>query len=500
MSARRAFWLVLLGFLLLHVVLAAALPLSGDEAYYWDCSRHLSWSYFDQPPLVIWAMVPFRAVLGETRLAVRLPAILASLLTGLLLLGLLRRFGGGHREATHAYVLLHAMPLFFLGAFYASTDVAMTTAYVGAAWAAVALAQGERRAWWGFGLAVGLGFLAKFPVVLVLPALLPALLRRDVRRQLATATPWLAALLAFALTLPVWIWGARHEWANLAFQLAGRHEAHRLTLKYLGEFVAANLALATPFLAVAMIVAWWRGWRRRDPAWTALLLAMASPLLVFGLVALRERVGAHWGGPALVLGAAAVVLTPFRARRVLEWAAGVTCLVLVTTVIVIALMPEPLMALQWSYAGRPGRISTSKLTALVGNREITRTVEARLEPGELVASESYSTVHLLAFLSGGDLPARLADVNHGKHGLASLYWYPPKELRGRDVLFVTERSGRVDEALAGLFASVEERPSIDIVRDGHVVRRVRVLQCRDLLRPVPAFTRLGGGAATAGGR
>ncbi len=500
MSARRTFWLVLLGFLLLHVVLAAVLPLSGDEAYYWDCSRHLSWSYFDQPPLVIWAMVPFRAVLGETRVAVRAPAILASLLTGLLLLGLLRRLGGGHREATHAYVLLHAMPLFFLGAFYASTDVAMTTAYVGAAWAAVALAQGERRAWWGFGLAVGLGFLAKFPVVLVLPALLPALLRRDVRRQLATATPWLAALLAGILTLPVWIWGARHDWANLTFQLAGRHEAHRLTLKYLGEFIGANLLLATPFLAAAMAYAWWRAVRRRDAAWTALLLAAASPLVAFGLVSLRERVGAHWGGPALVLGVAAVVMTRFRARRILEWAAGVTCLLLVGAVIVIALIPEPLMALQWSYSGRPGRISTSKLAALVGNREITRAVEARRSRGELVASESYSTVHLLAFLSKGELPTRLADINRGKHGLASLYWYPPEELRGRDFLFVTERSGRVDEALAGLFAEVEERAPIEIVRDGHVVRRVRVLACHDLLQPVPAFTRLGAGGARAGGR
>ena len=43
-------------------------PPSGDEAYYWDCSRHPDWSTFDQPSLVIWSMIPFRVVLGETRL------------------------------------------------------------------------------------------------------------------------------------------------------------------------------------------------------------------------------------------------------------------------------------------------------------------------------------------------------------------------------------------------------------------------------------------------
>ena len=61
----RLWWTVLVATTLLHVVLAAVLPLSGDEAYYWDCSRHLDWSYFDQPPLVIWSMIPFRAVLGD---------------------------------------------------------------------------------------------------------------------------------------------------------------------------------------------------------------------------------------------------------------------------------------------------------------------------------------------------------------------------------------------------------------------------------------------------
>ena len=59
----------------------------------------------------------------------------------------MRRLGGGPRQAARAYLLLHAMPMFLLGSFYASTDVAMTAAFLGATWAAVALAQGERRAW-----------------------------------------------------------------------------------------------------------------------------------------------------------------------------------------------------------------------------------------------------------------------------------------------------------------------------------------------------------------
>jgi len=489
MTARRWFWILLLGFLVVHAVLAATLPVSGDEAYYWDCSRHLDWSYFDQPPLVIWAMVPFRLLLGETALAVRGPAILASLLLGVFLLGLVKRLGGTEREAGWAYVVLHGMPLFFLGSFYASTDVVMTAAYLAATWAAVALAQGERRAWWGFGAAIGLGFLAKFPVVLVLPALLPVLAAREGRRQLRTPTPYLAGLAAGLLTAPVWIWAMAHHWDNIAFQLAGRHSVRTLGVKYLGEFIGANLLLATPFLAAALAVAWWKGWHRRDPAWTAALLAAASPLVVFGSVALRERVGAHWGGPGLVVGLALLAVTAFRGRRALVASGMVLGLLLSLAVVAVAAAPERLIGLRWSYRGSPKHISTAKLAAAIGNQEIVREVSSRRRPGELVASESYTTVHLLAFLSKGRLPTRLAHVRPGKHGLASLYWYPPGELRGRSFLFVTKRTD-VDAPLEGLFQNVEEENPIVIRRGGRIVRTVRLLRCENLLHPEGPFTRL----------
>src|SRR5690606_21299827 len=58
--------------------------------------------------------------------------------------------------------------------------------------------------------------------------------------------------------------------------------------------------------------------------------------------------------------------------------------------------------------------------SLVGSEEITAEIEKRVRPGELVATETYSNVHLYAFLSKGRLETRLAKVTGGKHGLASL--------------------------------------------------------------------------------
>ena len=486
-SDRWLFVAVVVTSVALHAWLAASLPLSGDEAYYWDCARHLDWSYFDQPGLVIWPIQLARAVLGDTTLAVRFPAVLASLLSALFLLPLVRRLGGGARHAAVAVVLLHAMPVYFFGVFYESTDAGMMAAWIGATWAAVALAQGEQRAWWGFGLALGLGFLAKFPIVLVLPALLPALSVREVRRQLTTPIPWLAAAMSFALTTPVWIWAARHDWDNIRFQLAGRHEAHHLTLRYLGEFIGANLALATPFLAVALAVAWWRGWQRRDPAWRVLLVAAASPLVVFGLVSLRERVGGHWGVPGLVVTMAALVLVEFRGRRTLIALGALLGLTLSLAVVVAALHPERLLGRQWHLAGRTIEVPQRPIAMAFGYPEVVAALEAQMAPGEWAACESYTTVHLLAFHSGGRLPVLLARLTGGRHGLAALYWHRPEALQGRDVLFVTEKDG-IEDQLVGLFQSIEEEVPIEVRVGGRVIRTFRVLRCRDLRHPEDVFT------------
>ncbi len=469
------------------------LPLAGDEMYYWECSRHPDWSYFDQPPLVIWAMIPFRALLGETALAVRGPALLASLLIGLFFLPIVRRLGGGPRQAAGVYLLLHATPAFFLGSFYASTDVAMVAAFVAGTWAAIALAQGEVRAWYGFALAIGLGFLAKFPAVLMLPALLPVLAARYNGRRLghlATPHPYLAGGLAALLTAPVWVWALQHDFDNIWFQLAKRHTEHRFTFLYVIEFMVSNLILFTPFLLVGIAIALGRRRRNADPAWRVVVMAALAPMAFFTLVALRTRVGAHWGAPGLIVGLVALAMTAFHRRRALFVLGGASGLLLITAALATVLNPGPLINLQWSYRGRPETFSTNTLARLVGNDAMVAEVQARLAPGELVASESYTTAHQLAFLSGGALETRLAHILNGRHGLASLYWYPPGELRGRDALFVTERP-QVEERLRTVFASVAEEPPLEISLDGRVVRRVHFFRCRNLLHPEAVFTRLG---------
>jgi len=489
-SWRSVFWISLGVWTVLHIVLAWMTPVSGDEAYYWDCARHLDWSSFDQPLLMIWSINPFRWVFGESALAVRAPAIMASCLLGVFLLGLLRRFGGNFREATLGYALLHAMPLFFLGSFYESTDIGMSAAYLAATWAAVSIAQGEEKGWWGFGLATGLGFLAKFPVVLVLPALVPVLSRRKARQDLKTPIPWMAALLSAALTTPVWIWAAQHDWANFRFQLEGRLHTSSIGLKHLGEFIGANFLLATLFIAIAMLISMLIFVKKRDPDRLSLAVAAVMPFIFFGLISLREGVGAHWGGPGLVLGAAVLVLTPFRGRKVLVGLGALMGLTLSIAAILIVSFPEKLMDFQWSYSGQPHRINTRQLGRLLGNEEMLRQIQARRRPGEPVFFTSYSDTHLFALLSEGKLPTRLANITGGSHGLASLYWYPEDALLGRDLTILSSKEKRARAWLEENCRELEIEKPVGFRREGELIRSLAVFRCQGLTKDGGLFGRL----------
>jgi hypothetical protein len=326
-------------------------------------------------------------------------------------------------------------------------------------------------------------------VVVVVAALAPALIRGGAGRDLRTPTPYLAAALSGVLTLPVWLWGAQHGWANFLFQLAGRHDSSGFTLRYLGELLAGVLVLLTPFLAVAAAVAWWLSRRERDAGWAAARVAAVTPLAFFGLVGLRTSVAPHWVAPGVMVAFVMLPFVAFRWRRGLQLAGVVVGVGLSLAVIAVVLAPESLLDVEWTHRGRTHRIPTDPVSDLMGNQEIADRVAAARSPGQLVGSQSYSEVHMIAFLTKGAVPTRLAHITGGSHGLASLYWHPSSDLEGRNVLFVTDRDDAA-ERLPQLFAAVEEQPPIDIVRAGRVVRTMRLFDCRNLLHPVPAFSRL----------
>src|SRR6202035_207385 len=86
--------------------------LSGDEAQYWDWSRHLDLSYYSKGPMVAYIIHASCAVMGNTMPAVRLPALILAVGTSICTYWLTRKLFGSDRLALGAFLLGAIVPMY----------------------------------------------------------------------------------------------------------------------------------------------------------------------------------------------------------------------------------------------------------------------------------------------------------------------------------------------------------------------------------------------------
>src|ERR1700693_6240395 len=106
-SARvtRLIWSAIALVTLLRAIAAFTLPLTGDEAYYWEWSRRLAFGYVDHPPAVAFTIAAF-AWLGHQAGFVRLGFVLCGVVASLGLAGATTELSGDRRAGAVAAIAL----------------------------------------------------------------------------------------------------------------------------------------------------------------------------------------------------------------------------------------------------------------------------------------------------------------------------------------------------------------------------------------------------------
>lgn len=288
-------WLIAaaLASLALRLWIAYALPITGDEAFFYWWGVFKDWGYYDHPPMVGWLIGLMRALLGDAPWAIRLPVVLLPLTLGGMLLWALKPLD--RERATWAVLLFWLAPINWLNTLI-TTDTPLIF------WSLLSVAlllRAEQRAQMDgragalyalSGVAIGCAFLSKyFSVVLGLAYLVYfALYRRE-------RWPALALLVLCALPGPLinlW-WNMGHGWPNIMFNAINRNQdavfAWSKPLTYLGMLAY----LLTPALL-------WLGWKHRaalaQAARQQRLVAtlVVVPLLFFTLLSFKKVVGLHW--------------------------------------------------------------------------------------------------------------------------------------------------------------------------------------------------------------
>ena len=474
----RAIALLITGFTLLRLVLAAAVPLLPQEAYYWSWSRHLDWSYFDHPPLATYSIALTTAVFGQTVFGIKLASVLWSLGWNLLWLRLILDMYGDRRLAFWSLAALNLTVMYEAFGVGPTPDAPLIFAWTGAIWAVWRVTQtGLARWWFAAGAFIGLSWLGKYSGVLLLPVVLLYLLTSPAQRHwLAKPQPWLAALLAVVIFLPVLWWNAQHDWVSLAFQSSRRvGEMGGFKPRYFAMLVATQFLLLTPYGFILAVGALWRGaregWRHRlGDRERLLLLSAAVPILLFTLISFRSIVKINWLAPAwwslVVLGVHHVLGLPDGVRRLVRGlASSVVLLVAAAAVVSIPNLPIAGDLNSWSgwdeAATRVDRIAA----------------QVRAEGGEaFVFSPNYKISSLLRYHLPRQ-PRTYAQDIYGRKSLQFDYFPLAGPMRGATGILVLSDQDQGDLDLAELKPWFDKVELVDVVETrafGKVTRRIEI--------------------------
>ena len=244
---------VLMAALAAAVAMLPALPV--DETRYltvaWEMRVTGNWSlptlnfepYSHKPPLLFWLINGSWSLLGLGVWQARLVGALATAAVLVLTHHLDRRLvRDGRRGPAASVLLLIGLPLFVTLGFSIMFDMLLTASVAGAMLALwTAGRTGARTAWIGYGACIGLGLLAKGPIVLVFT--LPAALLGRIWIEPSQRRAWFARLgLSLGLGLAMAL-----AWALRAAHLGGPDYAEMLLWKQSAGRIASSFAHARPF-------------------------------------------------------------------------------------------------------------------------------------------------------------------------------------------------------------------------------------------------------------
>jgi 4-amino-4-deoxy-L-arabinose transferase-like glycosyltransferase len=282
------------------LVAAATIPLTEDEAYYRLWAEHLSFGYFDHPPMVAWWIAAGRSLFGDTALGDRLAPTLATTLVSLFLVDTARLLGLSAKIGERAGIWYNAAFLIALGGAVVTPDAPATFFWAGTLWAIIKAWRSGVGAWWLLaGLAAGMATLSKYSGLFLGPGvLLWLLVSPKGRAELRRPWPWLALLVGAAVFSPNLIWNATHHWLSFSKQFSRIAPSH-FTPRHVLDFPATQFFLLNPLIAVFAVRGIMRvGWTApAERGLTLIPLGMAPFFLYLVIHSFHAGVQAHWPAP-----------------------------------------------------------------------------------------------------------------------------------------------------------------------------------------------------------
>ena len=460
-------------------VLRGPLPLSPDETYFWDWSRHPAWCYYDMGPMIAWIISLSTRLLGDTEIGVRIGAIVLSGVTSALFYSLSLDILDDVPMSLATVLLWNLIPIGAAGSlintYYCPQVLFWTLSLIVLR---KAIATGFWRWWIFLGTALGFGLLSHHTFIeLTGETALYLMLSPRGRPWLKRPQPYFALALAVVIFLPALLWNVHHEFATFR-HASGQLGTGSSVVRSLLDYVGGQAGVITPLAFLGVIAGLWRcgrlALRERDDR-AIFLLSTSAPLLLFiGSLAFARRTEANWPVSAYVSGFIAMAWmiqgwSPTAGRGFL----GAT-LAMALFASVIAHFPHALCGL---YDLPPSSDPTNRL---YGWRELGESVtRARVQaPNSFICALDYAMPGEMSFYTAGHPQGYCLPVSWRRNQYD--FWNIDKE-RGRDAIYAEMGDGEVQPEVRALFDSVTLADRIVVLKDcgaGLERKKFSVFVCR----------------------
>jgi len=231
------------------------LNLSGDEAQYWDWSRAFAFGYFSKPPLIAWIIGLTTSVCGDGEACVRVSAPLFHMGTSLILFQLAKRLFD-QTTALWTAITFCLLPGISFSSGIMTTDVPLLFFWSLSLWFLHIALERDRLAWdIALGVAIGLGFLAKYAMIYFLVGMVVMVLfARSAHLFVRTQKALVVLGIIAVFLLPNLLWNLQNDFSTVSHTAANanwNNSAFRLS--NVADFLGDQIALFGPFLFIAFL-------------------------------------------------------------------------------------------------------------------------------------------------------------------------------------------------------------------------------------------------------
>ena len=436
------FFLFIVTIFRIYYIVTGPIDLSPDEAHYWDWSRHLQLSYYSKGPAIAYIIKISTAILGNSVIGIRMPAIILSFLSSLILYKLSMEIGKKLSlslekisiAALFSAIQLQIIPLLSTYGVIMTTDALLIFFWSLALllfWKIISTynLKSDIKTWTGLGIIVGVGLLSKYTMAFFyICSFLYIILRK--RDLLFKFHPWIAFLVSMLVFSPVILWNAQNHWVTFLHTAGQAHLSEGFIIKpeRFFEFIGSQIGVISPIMFIFIALSLFYLYKECSLLWW-----FCVPILAFFLLkSLHAKVQANWALPGYITGIIATSLyvvkkwQSFSKQRKLLFILGVSISVLIT---ILAHYPA---AIRIPYKFDPS-------VRLRGWEELGEYISEKIKyelPEEtlFIFSDSYQVTAELAFYVNGH--PKVFCINLGRRMNQYDLWEGFYNLIGYDAIFV----------------------------------------------------------------